>query len=28
MLKLCGGIRRVPVIVNEGHVSIGFEGGT
>jgi glutaredoxin len=28
MLKFSGGIRRVPVIVNGGHVTIGFEGGT
>jgi len=26
MLKLSGGVRKVPVIVEEGRVSIGFGG--
>jgi len=26
MLKLSGGVRKVPVIVEEGRVNIGFEG--
>ncbi len=28
MLRVSNGSRRVPVIVEEGVVSIGFEGGT
>jgi len=26
MLKLSGGVRKVPVIVEEGRIKIGFEG--
>jgi glutaredoxin len=28
MLKYSGGIRKVPVIVEQGEVTIGFDGGT
>ena len=28
MLKHSGGIRKVPVIVEQGEVTIGFDGGT